>query len=99
MTANIHPIVLTVKEGEKFTYNESIYVFDKCSKMDETVKFWRCEQRGRCNRRIHTKNNMVIKEVNIHSHEADTSVVDVAKVKTLIRRAEDTREPPCVVIN
>ncbi|XP_068229462.1 uncharacterized protein [Palaemon carinicauda] len=42
----------------------------------------------------------MIIEVNIHSHEADAAVVEVAEVKTsLIRRSEDTMEPPSVVIN
>ena len=72
MAASNHSIELSEKGREKFTYDGFIYVFDKCSKIDETVKFWRCEQRGRCKGRIHTKNNTVIKEVNIHSHEADT---------------------------
>ena len=41
-----------------------------------------------------------MKEVNTQSHEADAVVVEVAKVKTsLKRRAEDTMGPPSVVIN
>ena len=64
------------------------------------MNFWKCEQRGRCKGRIHTKNNTVITEVNIHSHEPDAAIAQVVQVKTaLIRRAEDTMEPPSVVIN
>ena len=55
---------------------------------------------GQCNGRIHKKNTTVIKEVNIHSHEADAAIAKVPKVKTsLIRQEEDTIEPPSVAIN
>ena len=86
MAASVHLIILSEKGREKFTYIGFINVFDKCSKIDETVKFWRCEQRGRCNGRIHTRNNTVIKEVNTHSHKANAVVVEVAEVKTSLKR-------------
>ena len=54
---------------------------------------------GRCNGRIHKKYTTVIKEVNIHSHEADAAIAKVPKVKTSLIRQEDTMEPPSVAIN
>ena len=87
MAASVHSIIVLSEKGrEKFTYNRFIYVSDKCSKIDETVKFWRCEQRGHCSGRIHTKHNMVIKGIDTHSHEVDAVAVEVAKVKTSLKR-------------
>ncbi|KAK4876031.1 hypothetical protein RN001_012453 [Aquatica leii] len=76
----------------KFTADGYIYVFDKMSK-DNVTKFWRCEQKGRCKARLHTKGKEVIKKVNNHSHDTSAAKIEKDKVITAIkRRAEDTVE-------
>ena len=91
--------VLTKRGKEKFAHNGFLYVFDKTSKTDE-LKYWRCEQKNRCKARLHTKAGEVVKELNSHWQEACAAQVEVALVKTKIkRRAEETFESPTVVVN
>ena len=92
--------ILTKRGKEKFTHNGFLYVFDKASKADSELKYWRCEQKNRCKARLHTKAGEVVLELNSHSHEACAAEVEVALVKTKIKkRAEETLEPPTVVVN
>ncbi|KAK4882924.1 hypothetical protein RN001_006243 [Aquatica leii] len=71
---------------EKFTYNGFIYVFDKCSKGDDSLKFWRCERRGRCNARLHTRDGNVLKETANHAHDSSVGGVEVAIALTNLRK-------------
>lgn len=92
--------ILSKRGREKYRYDGHLYVFDKASKSDNSVKFWRCEQMGRCKARLHTKNGEVIKQLNLHSHGAAAVNVEVAAVITRIkRRAEETVENTSQVIN
>ena len=47
--------ILSQRGKEKFAYEGHLFVFDKFSKIDNNIKFWRCDQGSRCNARIHTK--------------------------------------------
>uniref|UniRef100_A0A6P7GQI5 Uncharacterized protein LOC114340917 n=1 Tax=Diabrotica virgifera virgifera TaxID=50390 RepID=A0A6P7GQI5_DIAVI len=68
--------------------------------MTMKLKFGRCERRGMCKARIHTKNGEIIKKVNLHSHDASAVDVEVAQIVTTIkRRAEDTMEGTIQVVN
>ncbi|KAF2883140.1 hypothetical protein ILUMI_23034 [Ignelater luminosus] len=81
----------------KFHHNGYLYVFDKTSKSDVSVKFWRCKQIGRCNARLHTRDAKVIKQLNFHSHAA--SAVDVCVVTSVKCRAEATVKTSAQVVN
>ena len=37
--------ILTKRGKEKFAHNRFLYVFDKTSKTDNELKYWRCEQK------------------------------------------------------
>ena len=91
--------VLTKCGKEKFAHNRFLYVFDKTSKTDK-LKYWHCEQKNHSEARLHTKAGEVVRELNSHSHEACAAQVEVALVKTKIkRRAEETLESLIVVVN
>ena len=79
--------VLTKRGKEKLAHNGFLYVFDKTSKADSEVKFWRCEQKNRCRARPHTKAGNVVKELNSHSHNASAAQLEVALVKTKIKKS------------
>ena len=92
--------VLTKHGKEKFAHNGFLYVFDKISKTDNELKYWRCEQNNLCKARVHTKAGEVVRKLNSHSHEACAAQVEIALMKTKIkRRAEETLESPTVVVN
>ena len=92
--------VLRKRGKEKFAHNGFLYVFDKTSKTDNELKYWRCEQKNRCKARLHTKAGEMVRELNSHSHEACAAQVEVALVKTMIkRRAQETLVSPTVVVN
>ena len=93
--------ILTKRGKEKFAHNEFLYVFDKTSKTDNELKYWRCEQKKNgCKARLYAKAGEVVRELNSHSQEACSAQVEVALVKTKIkRRAEETLESPTVVVN
>ena len=75
-------------------------MFDKTSKTDNELKYWRCEQKNRCKARLHTTAGEVLRELNSHSHETCAAQVEVAVVKTKIkRRAEETLKSPTVAVN
>ena len=76
--------VLTKRGKEKFAHNGFLDVFDKTSKTDNELKYWRCEQKNRCKARLHTKVGEVVRELNSHSHEACAAQEKVALVKTKI---------------
>ncbi|CAH1110689.1 unnamed protein product [Psylliodes chrysocephalus] len=92
--------ILTERGKDKFSANGYLYVFDGVCKSDENVKFWRCERRGRCKARIHTKNNSIIKEVNVHTHDFSAVSEEVAELVTKIKkRVEEITESTVQVIN
>ncbi|XP_053144809.1 uncharacterized protein LOC128342022 isoform X2 [Hemicordylus capensis] len=92
--------VLSQRGREKFACDGYLYVFDRHSAVDDSVKFWRCEQIGQCKARIHTRNGEVIKEINEHSHFPSAANVEVARFVTGIkRRAEETVEDTTEVIH
>ncbi|XP_068205453.1 uncharacterized protein [Palaemon carinicauda] len=92
--------ILSKRGKEKFHHDGFIYIFDKSSKSDPSIKFWRCEQRGRCNGRIHTRKSNVIKNMNEHTHSASAASVQVVKVKVNLKHcAEESQEVPSVLIN
>lgn len=94
------PAVLSKRGNEKFSYNGYLYVFDKVSKRDTSLQFWRCEEVGRCKGRIHTRAGEVVNEINNHSHPSSAAAIQVATVVTKMkRRAEETMEGTSVVIN
>ncbi len=85
---------------EKFAHNGYLFVFNKISKIDSDLMFWRCEQVGRCSARLHTKLGSIVKEINIHSHNSSAMNVEAAIIATKLKlRAEETMEQPSVVIN
>ena len=92
--------ILSQRRKEKFAHDGFLYIFDKYSKTDISVKFWRCEQLGRCKGRIHTKDGQYLREVTKHSHDSSAVSIEVAAVMTQVKhRAEDTVEGPAEIIN
>ncbi|XP_050516377.1 uncharacterized protein LOC126891239 [Diabrotica virgifera virgifera] len=92
--------VKSKRGGSKFIHDGFAYVFDKASKADNTLKFYRCEQKDRCKARIHVQNNAVIKFLNDHSHEPTPAKIEVDAAKTKIKQlSESSREPTVQVIN
>ena len=92
--------VLTIRGKEKFALNGFLYVCDKTNKTDNELKYWRCEKKNRCKARLHTKAGEVVRALNSHSHEACAAQVEVALIKTKIKkRSEETLESPTVVVN
>ena len=71
--------IFSKKNKPKFTYNGYLLVFDKHGKKDPIIKFWRCEKNS-CKARIHTKDDVVIIEINEHSHDASASSVEIASL-------------------
>ena len=61
--------------SKKFNHEGFIYMFNKLSKSDSSITFWRCEQRARCNGWIHTKSGAVVKKINEHTHSASAAGV------------------------
>ena len=60
-------------------------MFDEHGKKDPIIKFWRCEKNnGKA--RIHTKDDVVIIEINERSHGASASSVEIAAIKTSLKR-------------
>ena len=69
-------------------------------KKDPIIKFWRCQRKNNCKARIHTKDDVVITEINEHSHSASAVSVEIAAIKTSLKRcAEDCQNQPSTVIN
>ncbi|GCC35685.1 hypothetical protein chiPu_0014172 [Chiloscyllium punctatum] len=92
--------IISKRGNKKFYHDGFIYIFDKLSKSDSSIKFWRCEQRGRSNGRIHTKSGTVIKTINGHTHSPSAASDQVAKLKTSLKRhAEESQEVSNVLIN
>ena len=76
------------------------YIFDKASKSDPEIMFWRCERKHVCKARLHFKNNEILKVLNKHSHETAPHRIDYRTVATSLKnRAEKTQESPCVILN
>ncbi|KAB0799136.1 hypothetical protein PPYR_07016 [Photinus pyralis] len=92
--------ILSQRSQAKFCSEGFVYVFDRMSS-DGNVKFWRCQERGRCKARLHSgEDGVVLKTINQHSHEASAAKVEVQKIITRIkRRAADTIEPTIQVMN
>jgi len=87
------------RDKPKFSDDVYLYVYDKCSKSDPSLWFWRCELKNECKGRVHTKNKQVVKEVNEHCHCASAVGIEVACIKTsLKRKAEETLEAPPTTI-
>ena len=64
------------------------------------IKFWRCERKNDCKACIHTKDDVVITEINERSYSASTASVEIAAIKTsLKRRVEECQDQPSTVIN
>ena len=92
--------IVSKKNKPKFTHNGYLFVLDKHSKEDHILKFWRCERKKECKARIYTKDDVVITEINEHSHSASVASVEIAAIKTsLKRRAEACQNQPSTVIN
>lgn len=65
------------------------------------VKFWRCVNRNDgCKGRLHTDlNDVILRRVGYHTHGSNAVGVQVAKVKTAMkRRAHETMEQPSQII-
>ncbi|KAF0986231.1 hypothetical protein HZS_3584 [Henneguya salminicola] len=85
---------------EKLNHEGHFYVFDKLS-ADRSKKFWRWELKNECKARLHTTvNNLVLMQMNQHSHGSDAAQLQVAMVMSGIkRRATETTGIPSVILN
>lgn len=90
------PLRVQTKRGrEKRIYDGNCFVFEKMSTQGDR-EFWRCDRRDsdKCKARLHyTLNGTVTKEINIHSHDPDPSLVKVKALKCKIKqRAVETMD-------
>ena len=84
----------------KFSHDGFLYVFDKNSKSNPNIKFWRCELKDQCKARLHTLNDAFLKKVNDHTHGPSAANVQVAVIKTDLKaRALSGQENPSTIIN
>uniref|UniRef100_A0A915DZS6 FLYWCH-type domain-containing protein n=1 Tax=Ditylenchus dipsaci TaxID=166011 RepID=A0A915DZS6_9BILA len=94
--------VTSKRDQRKMTHNQFVFWKQKNSKDGERT-FWVCIKKEEgCNKRIHTSiaTGRVVKEMGIHSHEADPTAIQVAQFKTsLKRRAVDTMEVCFAIIS
>ena len=74
--------IISQRGKEKFQHNGFLYIFEKPSKRNPHLLFWRCEQVGRCSARLHKNDGAVVKEVNVHSHNPCAASVEAAKATT-----------------
>lgn len=91
--------VFSQRGKEKFSHNGYLFIFDKFSRTDTDLMFWRCELIGRCKARIHTKFGDVVKFMNTHTHNCSpiSEVVKMArKIKSYSRKS---MESPDIVID
>ncbi|KAF6203010.1 hypothetical protein GE061_003422 [Apolygus lucorum] len=64
----VEPDVMLTQRGYRLlTHLGYHYIFEKSSH-DRRTEFWRCRRRYICKARLHTKNGIVIKVMNSHSH-------------------------------
>ena len=92
--------ILSRQGKVKFQHEGYLYRFDRVSKSNDSVKFWRCHDEKICKARIHTLNGNVVRKINDHTHFASAVEIQVEKVKTEARlRAQETLEPPNIIIN
>lgn len=92
----------TKRNREYFVHDGFKYVFDKGSKKDETVSFWRCEfkdtkdedgNKTSCPVRIHVRDGEVINQLHVHTHESNPASIEVTRIRNDIkRRAVETQE-------
>jgi len=85
----------TERNRDFFVDNGYKFVFDKLSKKDDAISFWRCEHKNKdpCPARIHVKDGIVIKQMHQHNHASNPAAIEVTRIRTEIkRRAIDTQE-------
>ena len=68
--------IVSKNNKPKFTHKAYLFVFDKQSKKDPGIKFWRCERMNNCKACTHTKDDVVITEIHQHSHGASAARVE-----------------------
>jgi len=91
---------LSKRDKPKFSHDVYLYVYDKCSKSDPSLLFWRCELKNECKERVHTENNVVVKKINELCHCASAVDLEVACIKTSLKcKAEETLEALSTTIN
>ncbi|KAB0802861.1 hypothetical protein PPYR_05047 [Photinus pyralis] len=91
--------IISVRGRNKFVSDGFSYTFDKLSK-DGLTSFWRCTNKDECKARLHTRNNEVVKLLNVHNHDASASSIEAAEIVTRIKaRAVNTQECTSQVIN
>lgn len=85
--------VLSKRGKEKFVHEGYMYVFEKGSKKDHSLKFWVCERKNTCKARLYIKSGRVVKQLNFHNHDSCPVSIEVAEAITKIKkRAEETTE-------
>lgn len=83
--------IISQKGKRKFAHDGYLYVFGERSKKDPELLFWRCERKQFCKGRIHTKDGKVMKIIGLHTHDPSALKVEVAQVKTDLKRKAENR--------
>ena len=74
-------------------------MFDKQSKIDPLMQFWRCENKKECKAPIHTKINEV-KEIQEYAHGASAASMETAVIKANVNcRAGESQDQPSAIIS
>lgn len=90
--------VVSSRGREKLTFDGYLYIYDRHSVCGTKI-FWRCERKDECKARIHTRDGIILKTINNHSHDSSAAKIEAAKVITLIKqRAEATLEATSQVL-
>ena len=85
---------LTKRDKNFFQHEGHLFWFTKPSQADASLKFWKCShyKSSGCPARIHTRDGVVVKTLNDHTHASDPISIEVTKVRNSIkRRANETK--------
>jgi hypothetical protein len=66
------------------------------------VTYWKCDQcfNIKCRAKIHTANNSVVKEVNIHNHAANAARIDADRIVNKVKgTATSTQDSAHLIVS
>ena len=76
------------------------YTFDKPSKRQEGLSFWRCVRKQECRGRVSVLHGAVDSVKCEHSHDPSPSAIDGTLFANCVKRkASETQESPSVIVN
>ena len=94
----------TQKGKRKACFEGFYYNFDKVSKSDPALNFWKCEEydkKGKCKARLHINKERVVKRQGEHNHRPDGARQTVLKVVNDIKHdaSTSTATPSSIIMH